>query len=104
MSSTQETKKKPDKNNYVRTFREGAVAASVFRRVAPGGFEYLDFNLSRAWKNGSSKEGYSQNFFPKNCEALHEVIDRACEFIEAESLAVTAASGERRGVNEDEAA
>ena len=30
----------------------------------------------------TDKEGYSQNFFSKNREALHDVIDEACDFIE----------------------
>jgi hypothetical protein len=76
-------KKKTEKpNNYVRTFRQGALGANVFRRTAPGGFEYLDFAITRAWKTNAEKEGYSQNFFAKNRAALHEVIDEACDFIE----------------------
>jgi hypothetical protein len=74
-------KKSKTNNNYVRTFRDGAVAANVFRRTAPGGFEYLDFSITRAWKVPSGKEGYSTNFFEKNREALHTVVDQACEFI-----------------------
>ena len=66
---------------YVRTFRDGAVAANVFERTAPGGFEYLDFSVSRAWKTAGGKEGYSSNFFEKNRSALHNVIDEACDFI-----------------------
>jgi hypothetical protein len=83
MSDTNGTKKTTKKaSNYVKTFRYGAVAANVFSRQAPGGFEYLDFSLSRAWKTSNDKEGYSQNFFAKNGEALHAVIDEACQFIE----------------------
>jgi hypothetical protein len=74
-------KSKTNHNNYVRTFRDGAVAANVFRRTAPGGFEYLDFSITRAWKVPSGKEGYSTNFFEKNREALHAVVDQACDFI-----------------------
>jgi hypothetical protein len=74
--------KNPSKtNNYVRTFREGAVAANVFQRVAVGGFEYLDFSISRAWKTPGGKEGYSLNFFSKNRDAIHKVVDQACDFI-----------------------
>ena len=84
MTETNESKKKSAKSNkYVTTFRCGAIAANVFERQAPGGFEYLDFSLSRAWKTPAGKEGYSQNFFATNVEALHSVIDQACEFIEA---------------------
>ena len=74
--------KNPSKtSNYVRTFREGAVAANVFQRVAVGGFEYLDFSISRAWKTPGGKEGYSQNFFSRNRDSIHKVVDEACDFI-----------------------
>jgi hypothetical protein len=68
-------------NNYVRTFRHGAIAANVFCRTAPGGLEYLDFSISRSWKTNTDKEGYSQRFFAKNREAMKLVIDDACDFI-----------------------
>ena len=84
MSEVNENKKKTKHtNNYVKTFRSGAVAANVFSRQAPGGFEYLDFSLSRAWKTAGGKEGYSQNFFAGNEEALHTVIEQASDFIDA---------------------
>ncbi len=82
MSENGTKQKKSDKtDNYVTTCRAGAVAANVFRRTAPGGFEYLDFSLSRAWKTANGKEGYSQNFFAKNSDAIHTVVDEACAFI-----------------------
>ena len=82
MNDNSTKKQKTEKTqNYVQTCRRGAVAPSVFRRTAPGGFEYLDFSLSRAWKTPNGKEGYSQNFFPKNREAIHTVVDQACELI-----------------------
>ena len=79
--------KKKDTSKYVKTFRNGAIAANVFARLAPGGFEYLDFGLSRAWKTSNGKDGYSQNFFAKNQDALHEVIDQACYFIQQHAVA-----------------
>ena len=83
-------KKKTDKTqNYVTTCRAGAVAANVFKRTAPGGFEYLDFSLSRAWKTSNGKEGYSQNFFAKNREAIHAVVEEACDFIANASVQAT---------------
>ena len=83
MSSTDGNKTKTEKpQKYVKTFREGAVAANVFKRTAPGGFEYLDFSLSRSWKTANGKEGYSQSFFPKNRDAIQAVVDQACDFIE----------------------
>ena len=66
----------------VETIREGAVAASIWKRQTPTGFEYLDFSLSRSWKmKNGEKEGYSQNFFEKNEEALQQVIAKACAYI-----------------------
>ena len=54
-----------------KTFRHGAVAASVWRRQAPSGFEYFDFSVSRSWKaTTTGKEGYSPNFFVSNTPAL----------------------------------
>ena len=62
----------------LRVIRVGAIAASVWRRQTPTGFEYLDFSLSRSWKlKSGEKEGYSQNFFENNEEALFEVIKQA---------------------------
>ena len=81
-------------NKYIKTFRAGAVAANVFARQAPGGFEYYDFNLSRAWKSANGKEGYSQGFFANNREAPKEVVDRACDFIDEGSSSL------RTGTNE----
>ena len=86
MSESNENKKNAKSSNYVRTFRSGAVAANVFSRQAPGGFEYLVFSLSRSWKTSNSKEGYSQSFFANNDEALHAVIDQACDFIDSQGL------------------
>ena len=77
-------KKKSDHtSNYVKTFRQGSIAANVFQRTAPGGFEYLDFNLSRAWKTSGGKEGYSQQYFSRNRQALQVVVDEACDYIDA---------------------
>ena len=86
MSESNENKKNAKSSNYVRTFRSGAVAANVFSRQAPGGFEYLVFSLSRSWKTSNSKEGYSQSFFANNDEALHAVIDQACDFIDSQGV------------------
>ena len=84
MTETNGTKKKKGSDNYVTTFREGAVAASVFRRTAQGGFEYLDFAISRAWKTSGGKEGYSSQFFSTNREGIHRAVDRACDFIDSQ--------------------
>ena len=84
MTETNGTKKKKVNDSYVRTFREGAVAANVFRRTAQGGFEYLDFAISRAWKTSGGKEGYSTQFFSTNRDGIHTAVDRACDFIDSQ--------------------
>lgn len=69
----------------VTTIREGAVAATVWRRQSSAGMEYLEFSLSRSWKSkNGEKEGYSQNFFEANEKALVEVVIKACSFIRAQ--------------------
>jgi len=74
------------------TIRRGAVAASIWKRQAPSGFEYFDFSLSRAWKAKiSGRDGYSMNFFSDNEGALGEVIREASIWI-AEKQAVLQAS------------
>ena len=66
----------------VTTIREGAVAATIWRRQSSAGMEYLDFSLSRSWKSkDGEKEGYSHNFFEANEKALVQVIIKACSFI-----------------------
>ena len=98
MSESNENKKNAKTtNNYVKTFRSGAVAANVFSRQAPGGFEYLVFSLSRSWKTSNSKEGYSQSFFANNDEALHTVIDQACDFIDSQAVGTRDAHVEETG-------
>jgi hypothetical protein len=87
MASSEKSKPKSDEprpsdQKPLKVLRVGAIAASVWRRQTPTGFEYLDFSLSRSWrpKNGE-REGYSQSFFEHNEEALFEVISQACRFI-----------------------
>ena len=75
----------------VITIREGAVAASVWRRQSSAGMEYLEFSLSRSWKSKSGeKEGYSHNFFDANEKALVEVVIKASSFIRAQQTELTA--------------
>lgn len=84
MSSTKTNGKEQATKNQdpVKVIREGAIAASIWRRQTPTGFEYLDFSLSRSWKmKTGEKEGYSQSFFERNEEALVQVIARACAYI-----------------------
>ena len=76
------TKKKRETQKPLKTFRVGAIAASVWQRQTPTGFEYLDFSLSRSWKlKSGEKEGYSTSFFYNNEDALVDVIEQAAAFI-----------------------
>jgi hypothetical protein len=75
-------KKEKNSARPERVFRRGAIAASVWRRQAPSGFEYFDFSLSRAWKAKSTgREGYSLNFFSDNEGDLAQVIRQASSWI-----------------------
>lgn len=66
----------------VHVVRNGAIAASIWRRQSPSGFAYYDFSLSRSWKSMSSqKTGYSRNYFPSNQENLVDVIRKATVWI-----------------------
>lgn len=83
---TESKRKKTDEETKttdpVQTIREGAVAASIWRRQSPSGYAYYDFSLSRSWKSMSSgKTGYSQNFFGRHTAELVAVIERATEEI-----------------------
>ena len=76
------TAKKKSTQKPLKTFRVGAIAANVWQRQTPTGFEYLDFSLSRSWKlKSGEKEGYSTSFFHNNEDALIEVIEQATAFI-----------------------
>ncbi|MDA8562864.1 hypothetical protein N9L06_00265 [Mariniblastus sp.] len=80
--SEEKTTKKKSTQKPIKTFRVGAIAANVWQRQTPTGFEYLDFSLSRSWKlKSGEKEGYSTSFFHNNEEALIEVIEQATAFI-----------------------
>ena len=74
----------------IKTFRVGAIAANVWQRQTPTGFEYLDYSLSRSWKlKSGEKEGYSTSFFHNNEEALIEVIEKATAFIVENTVPVS---------------
>jgi len=76
-------KKKPSPaESPIHTIREGAVAASIWRRQSPSGFAYLDFSLTRSWESMSSgNTGYSRNFFARNQPELIRVIEQAAAWI-----------------------
>ena len=68
----------------VHVIREGAVAASIWRRQSPSGYAYLDFSISRSWKTqATGKTGYSANYFARNRDELIRVIEGAAQWIEA---------------------
>lgn len=82
----------------VKTIRHGAVAASIWKRQAPSGFEYYDFSLSRSWKTQSSgREGYSPNFFAANAEELHATIAEAASWIASQQASMLAPHAEGQG-------
>lgn len=89
MEDEKSTKRKSNAQKPIKTFRVGAIAANVWKRQTPTGFEYLDFSLSRSWKlKSGEKEGYSTSFFHNNKEALIEVVEQATAFIVENSVAV----------------
>ena len=91
MDNATNTKKKNNSQSPVKVIRNGAIAASVWKRQTSTGFEYLDFSLSRSWKlKTGEKEGYSQNFFERNEEALLDVIEQASEYIRANQVSTVA--------------
>lgn len=82
----------------MHTVREGAVAASIWRRQSLSGYAYYDFSLSRSWKSMSSnKTGYSKNFFSRNQEELKRVIEKACQWIEEHESSPAAESNGKAG-------
>lgn len=84
-------KKKSSITKPVKTIREGAIAASIWKRQAPSGFEYYEFTLSRSWKAQSSgREGYSPNFFARNATELENVIREAAIWIEGQQASLSA--------------
>lgn len=66
----------------VIVIRNGAIAASIWKRQSPSGYAYHDFSLSRSWKSMSTdKQGYSRNFFDGNNAELVDVIQKASAWI-----------------------
>jgi len=88
-------------NAYIKTIREGAIAANIFRGQTPDGHTYLYFSLSRSWKSANgNREGYSDRFYDRNEEAILRVVAQACDWIrdnpsaadDAERIGATAAA------------
>lgn len=66
----------------VQVIRQGAIAASIWKRQTGSGHTYYDFSLSRSWKSAKTERtGYSTNFSEKNEQALVEVIQAASAWI-----------------------
>ena len=95
MSDETTSKKKRETQKPLKTFRVGAIAANVWKRQTPTGFEYLDFSLSRSWKlKSGEKEGYSTSFFHNNEDALVDVIKQAAAFILENTVPVCEVKGD----------
>ena len=87
------SKRKSAEPAPVKIVRRGAIAASIWQRQAPSGFEYYDFTLSRSWKSkNSGKQGYSSNFFCHNANELAEVVEEASKWIESQETSTRPAS------------
>lgn len=83
---TDKPKEADERRQPMKTIRNGAIAANIWRRQTPTGYGYLDFSLSRSWKLASGeKEGYSSSFFEQNEAALLDVITRAADYIRTHS-------------------
>ena len=77
--------KKKSQAMPAKVVRYGAVAASIWKRQGPNGFEYFDFSLSRSWKSQTTeREGYSSNFFARNQVDLAKTVEEASEWIESQ--------------------
>lgn len=70
-----------DAQKPIRTFRDGAVAASVWLRQSTAGIFY-DVTFSRSWKNDDTGTfGYSQSFSDYHLEPLAELAREAAVWI-----------------------
>ena len=88
-----ETQTKKGGEKPIKTVRKGAIAASIWKRQGPNGFEYFDFSLSRSWKAKSTgKEGYSPNFFHKNASELTQVVTEAASWIASQQASMQASA------------
>lgn len=85
---------KKNDNKPVKTIRQGAIGASIWKRQTPNGLEYFDFSISRSWKaKTSGKEGYSPNFFSSNETELTQVIKEASTWIACQHVGLHACQG-----------
>lgn len=85
--------KKKSATKPIKTVRNGAVGASIWKRQAPSGFEYFDFSLSRSWKTQTTgREGYSPNFFAGNLDDLQATISEAANWIASQQASLLESS------------
>src|SRR5690606_36223082 len=85
-----ESKKKAN-TKPVKTVRHGAIAATIWKRQPPSGFEYSDFSLSRSRKTQSTgREGYSPNFFASNLNDLQATVSEAASWIAGQQASLQA--------------
>lgn len=100
---TQKSTTTSDSNQQpLETIREGAVAASIWSRQSSAGHDYLEFSLSRSWKSKSGdKEGYSQNFFENNEEALVKVVTDACRYMRAQQTQTAASDASSAPISDE---
>jgi len=81
-----ETKKKTKSKTTpkpVKTFRQGVLAAHVWKRQSQTGYSFFEFSISRYYKSqNGDKEGYSSNYFARNQSAIVEVVQQASAWIE----------------------
>ena len=84
-------KTKKSQQQPAKIIRHGSIAASIWKRQAPSGFEYYDFSLSRSWKSQTTdREGYSPNFFSRNEDELKQTISEASAWIESKHACMQA--------------
>lgn len=77
MSETNHTEAK---RRPVRTFRSGAIGASIWQESTDEGGTYHTITLSRAWKSPKTgKDGYSKNFLARNEADIVSAVRMACE-------------------------
>jgi len=64
----------------IRTFRAGAIGASVWERTGKNG-SFCEFTLSRSYKNKDGESAYSGSFRDYDAENIKAVLDGAIEYI-----------------------
>ncbi len=90
-TNLEEVRTEREATDLVHTIREGAIAASIWKRQPPGGEPYYDFSLSRSWKSTTSgKSGYSRNFYARNRDEVVRVTEKATVWIEEHQFTVEA--------------